>query len=859
MALPQVTVSVSGDATLGGTTTVQAVNGVVTFTDLTLVGAVGTNYTLTFATTTGLASATATVSPSGAGAAASLVISGTGTQAAGASQDLTITAKDSYGNTATGYTGDKSLTFSGASTAAAGQIPSVKDKTGTTVAFGTAATITFSAGVASVSAGANGVMTLYAAETAAVSVTDGSITATAPLSVTVSHAAAAGSQSELSVSASSVAAGGSVTLLVTAKDQYGNAVTAGGATVVFTRDSGAGTLGSVVDNGNGTYQATVTAPTVLSTTSGVFSATINSSSVEGGTGLAQSETVTYVPGLAAVLILTGTGTQTAGGSQDLTITAEDSYGNTATSYTGDKSLTFSGASTAPDSTSVPTVTDKTGSAVDFGTATTITFSAGVASVSSGSNGAMVLYAAETAAVSVTDGSVSSASPLAVLVSADSASQLAVAIAPVAGQSGASMSTQPVAQVQDQYGNVVTSDSSTAVEVSASAGTLGGTTTVTASAGVATFTDLTFTGTVGTSYTLTFAEDPSAGLTDATATISPVAAPVPVPSGGGGSAPSSDIDWARIPRSPALGPVLDSPFGAVTDNDVVVDGVQWTRNADDSGWEAKGSGFVVGMSAVAPNGDPEDLAGNGTLRLPEGGRLVLSGTGYLPGTEVHAFLLPRNRLLGSPRSWLFRAAAVEATAGAIYVASTQADARGAVDAEMPVPADAQLGDYVLQVNGLVAPDDVRSVLLNTDVVTWKANTPAAQLQTSALFGSGSSEVSRTGKAKMAAFASQLPRTGTVTAVNIVAMSTGRPTTNANLRFAEQRANALVDELRGLGWTGATSTVLLVRDPETRDVRAWQPSSSRTGMGSWIPLSDVAQNAAKAGSGRYLSTLTYRTGS
>jgi len=99
-------------------------------------------------------------------------------------------------------------------------------------------------------------------------------------------------------------------------------------------------------------------------------------------------------------LITGAGTQTAGNSQSLTITAEDSWGNTATTYNGDRPLTFSGANSSSNPVTVPTIRDKTGTAQNFGTATTVTFVAGV----NAAGGSMKLYRAETAVIAVSDGS-----------------------------------------------------------------------------------------------------------------------------------------------------------------------------------------------------------------------------------------------------------------------------------------------------------------------------------------------------------------------------------------------------------------------------------------------------------------------
>lgn len=82
--------------------------------------------------------------------------------------------------------------------------------------------------------------------------------------------------------------------------------------------------------------------------------------------------------------------------------------------------------------------------------------------------------------------------------------------------GAAFTTQPVVAVRDAARYTRTSDNSTVVTMSVSAGgTLLGTATATAVSGVATFSNVGIVGTAGTSYTLTFA---SGVLTPATQNI-----------------------------------------------------------------------------------------------------------------------------------------------------------------------------------------------------------------------------------------------------------------------------------------------------------------------------------------------------
>src|SRR5207247_71297 len=115
--------------------------------------------------------------------------------------------------------------------------------------------------------------------------------------------------------------------------------------------------------------------------------------------------------------------------QSLTITAKDGAGSTVTAYTGDKTLTFSGATASTAPVTQPTVKDKTGAAINFGTATTITFTNGVATVSGANNGVLTLYQAEAATIAVTDGTISAAGAdrLSVTVSAGALTKFALAL------------------------------------------------------------------------------------------------------------------------------------------------------------------------------------------------------------------------------------------------------------------------------------------------------------------------------------------------------------------------------------------------------------------------------------------------
>jgi hypothetical protein len=138
-----------------------------------------------------LSSATTTVTVGAAPASKLSLSAASTTPTAGASDNLTTTALDAYGNTATAYAGSHELIFSGATTSPSGAAPTVVNSAGSAVSFGAATALNFTAGVAAVASSKNGVMKLNKAEAASVSAGDGTISTSAGLAITVSAAAAA--------------------------------------------------------------------------------------------------------------------------------------------------------------------------------------------------------------------------------------------------------------------------------------------------------------------------------------------------------------------------------------------------------------------------------------------------------------------------------------------------------------------------------------------------------------------------------------------------------------------------------------------------------------------------------------------
>jgi hypothetical protein len=101
---------------------------------------------------------------------------------------------------------------------------------------------------------------------------------------------------------------------------------------------------------------------------------------------------------------------------------------------------------------------------------------------------------------------------------------------VGTSAGVAFSTQPQITIQDASGNTVTSSTAVVTATISSRGSLVGTTSATASGGVATFNNLGVRGFGGTAYTITYA---TSGLTSATEIITPSAYAIGATGPGGG--------------------------------------------------------------------------------------------------------------------------------------------------------------------------------------------------------------------------------------------------------------------------------------------------------------------------------------
>ena len=198
-----------------------------------------------------------------------------------------------------------------------------------------------------------------------------------------------------------------------------------------------------------------------------------------------------------------TDTPAAGGINTITLTVKDSAGNTDTAYGKTVKVTVTGYEAAPDGT----YGSFNGTALS-GTSRYVylRFTEGVATAD------LILYNADEQIIgfSIYGLKIAAANDLTIAVTAGAAASMTVTTQPEPGPAGGdAFDPQPVVTLYDPYDNVCSTGASASASVTASAKagtgswTIGGTASVTASSGVAAFTDLTCTLTSNGTGAVTF--------------------------------------------------------------------------------------------------------------------------------------------------------------------------------------------------------------------------------------------------------------------------------------------------------------------------------------------------------------------
>ena len=545
----------AGGALIGATTATTSGAGLATFSGLGISGTVG-SYSLSFSagSLTGAQSSGISLS---AGAAAQLTIT---TQPGGASSNTAFTTqpviqvRDAQGNAVA--QADITVT---ASIASGGP--------GTLV--GTAQAITNASGVATFSdlglSGTVGSYTIGFASAPLTGATSGSIAlahgAPAVLVILVQPGGA--------VNGAAFSTQPSLEL----RDAQANPVTQAGITVTASANGGASLVGSGSASTNASGVATFSG-LGLSGTVGSYTLDFSSAGVPNVT----SASISLAAGAAAQLVVsTAPGSPVSTGatfSPQPAIQVRDAGGNNVA--TAGINVT---ASVSPAGASLT------------GTTTVATDGTGLATFSGlGISGAIGTYT-----ITFSSGSLTPAAAGGITVQAGAASQLTITASPGGATSGAAFTTQPSIQVRDAQGNATGAGGPftiTAAIASGSGTPIGSASATTNGSGLATFSDLGISGTVG-SFTLTFSS--------------------------GGLSPVTSGPFALGPGTPALLAIQTQPGGATS-------GAPFSTQPSILVTDAQGNAVSAGVTVSASANGGASLVGSGTAITNGSGVATFSGLG-----------------------------------------------------------------------------------------------------------------------------------------------------------------------------------------------------------------------------------------
>jgi len=478
-----VSIAASGPGALTGTSTtsVTAVKGVATFSNLTLDTAGG--YTLKASDTTdsltSAASNSFTISPA---TATQLVFSTQPSDgiAGVALSPVVLSIEDQFGNVESGDGSSVSISASG---------PGALTGTSTTSVTAVKGVATFS----NLTLDTAGGYTLQASDT-----TDG-LTSAASSSFTI--AAASSDKLVFTQEPGSVAAGNAITpsVVVKIEDQNGNVLSGDDSNVTLTVNSGPGSLTGTTVTVQAQSGVAAFSNLTLDTAGGY---TLKASDTSDGLSGFVSNSFTVSPAAATQLVFS---TQPSDGTAGVAISSvvlsiEDQFGNVESGDGSSVSIAASGPASLSTSANA------------------------VKGVATFSNLTLDTAGGYTLTASDTADSLTSAASNSFTISPAAATQLVFTTQPTDGTAGVALSSV-VLSIEDQFGNMESGDGSSVSIVASGPGALTGTSTtsVTAVKGVATFGNLTLDTAGG--YTLQ-ASDTTDSLTSAASnsfTISPAAA------------------------------------------------------------------------------------------------------------------------------------------------------------------------------------------------------------------------------------------------------------------------------------------------------------------------------------------------
>ena len=279
---------------------------------------------------------------------------------------------------------------------------------------------------------------------------------------------------------------------VQVRDGAGNALTVNGLAVSVSISAGG---------------ASLTGSTTANTSGGV--ATFSGLGISGAAG---SYTLTFSSG-GLTSATSSSISVTAGAPTQLTVTTQPAGAASGTAFTTQPSIQLRDAGGNPAAQSGVTITatiaSGPGGATVLGSGTATTDGAGLATFSGlGLTGTVGTYTLTFASAGLT-----SATSGAIALGPGAPAQMSIQTQPAGAVSGAAMGTQPVIQVRDAQSNLVSQAVTVSASLNGGGAALIGATTAQTTGGVATFSSLGLSGTIG-NYTLDFSTAGAPNVTSA---------------------------------------------------------------------------------------------------------------------------------------------------------------------------------------------------------------------------------------------------------------------------------------------------------------------------------------------------------
>jgi len=271
------------------------------------------------------------------------------------------------------------------------------------------------------------------------------------------------------------------------------------------------------------------------------------------------------------------------------------------------------------------------------------------------------------------------------------------------------------------------------------------------------------------------------------------------------------------------------------------GLLSVRNPTDSGWVITSQAGTTSVDSRAHSGSPISLSATGEIQVPPSGTLEVTSSGYQRATVVYVFAIPRNQPISG-----------SGTSGSVFLSAFTVAADGNVSGIITIPSNMNLGDFILQINGVSSNDQIRSLNIGMIISSQAAETTSGQLAEAAFFRPQSARFSINGERKLSELVQSLPVGSQVTQVIITAVTDSNHSNKNNLRLAIARANALIRFLnaRDVGNSRNTLQFIAINVDGKERRYALTPKNEPVAV---LPVENFAfSEPVKASSGKPLST-------